>query len=108
LAVNQQDRSRVRPNYQEVLRSVGAWLDMRGYQDIRITEGPEGLIIEGLPAEDSFDGEHERLLLDNELIQRFCEASRQNRFAPPPLSPTLSRAHLTLVPYEIPWTESEE
>jgi hypothetical protein len=105
--VNQSVKSGVRPTYQEILRSVGAWLDMRGYQEIRITEKTDGLVIEGTPA-DGFGVEPERLLLDNEHIQRFCDASRQNRFAPNPLSPTPLRPNLTLVPHQDPTGDADE
>jgi hypothetical protein len=88
----------MRPTYQEILRSVGAWLDMRGYQEIRIIQNPEGLAIEGLSSAACADAEPERLLLTNEQIERFCDASRLNRDAPPPLSPEPSHFHLTLVP----------
>ena len=91
----------MRPTYQEILRSVGAWLDMRGYQEIRIIQNAEGLAIEGLSTVACADAEPERLLLTNEQIERFCDASRQNRDAPPPLSPEPSHFHLTLVPMGI-------
>ena len=88
----------MRPTYQEILRSVGAWLDMRGYEEIRIIQNSEGLAIEGLSSAACADDVPERLLLTNEQIERFCDASRLNRDAPPPLNPEPSRFHLTLVP----------
>jgi hypothetical protein len=93
--LSQHVKTGVRPTYQEILRSVGAWLDMRGYQEIRIIEGPEGLAVEGFPAVEG--NAPERLLIANDQIGRFCDASRLNRDAPPPLSPEPSGPHLTLV-----------
>ncbi len=88
----------VRPTYQEMLRSVGAWLDLRGYQEIRIIQNSDGLAIEGRSLVECADSLPERLQLTNEQIERFCDASRQNRDAPPPLSPEPNHFHLTLVP----------
>jgi len=96
--VNQPVRSGTRLTYQEILRSVGAWLDMRGYQEIRIIGDPAGLTVEGVPFSGTGIPTPERLLLTNEQIERFCDASRQNRDAPPPLSPDPMPVDLTLVP----------
>lgn len=37
-----------RQNYEEVLRSIGAFLDQRGMREILIVEAPDGFIVQGL------------------------------------------------------------
>jgi hypothetical protein len=37
-----------RQDYEEVLRSIGAFLDQRGMRDILLTEAPDGFIVQGL------------------------------------------------------------
>ena len=37
-----------RQDYEEVLRSIGAFLDQRGMREILLTEAPDGFIIQGL------------------------------------------------------------
>ena len=39
-----------RQDYEEVLRSIGAFLDQRGMREILFTEAPDGFIIQGLVA----------------------------------------------------------
>ncbi len=40
-----------RQDYEEVLRSIGAFLDQRGMREILVTEAPDGFIIQGLVAQ---------------------------------------------------------
>ena len=37
-----------RQNYEEVLRSIGAFLDQRAMRDVLLTEAPDGFIVQGL------------------------------------------------------------
>jgi hypothetical protein len=37
-----------RQDYEEVLRSIGVFLDLRGMRDVAIVESPEGFIVQGL------------------------------------------------------------
>ncbi len=37
-----------RQDYEEVLRSIGSFLDQRGMREILLTEAPDGFIIQGL------------------------------------------------------------
>ncbi len=37
-----------RQDYEELLRSIGAFLDQRGMRDILLTEAPDGFIVQGL------------------------------------------------------------
>jgi hypothetical protein len=85
-------------SYQEILRSIGAWIDMRGYREVRIEGDADGLAIEGMLDQVDAGDERERLVLDTEQLLRFCDASRLNRSPAPTVSPT-SRPRLTLVPF---------
>ena len=37
-----------RQDFEDVLRSMGAWLDQRGMKDILVVEAPDGFIVQGL------------------------------------------------------------
>ncbi len=37
-----------RQNYEEVLRSIGAFLDQRGMREILVVEAPDGFVVQGL------------------------------------------------------------
>ena len=37
-----------RQNYEEVLRSIGAFLDQRGMREMMVVEAPDGFIVQGL------------------------------------------------------------
>ena len=37
-----------RQNYEEVLRSIGAFLDQRGMREILLVEAPDGFVVQGL------------------------------------------------------------
>jgi hypothetical protein len=92
--------------YQEILRSIGAWIDVRGYREVRIEGDADGLAIEGVLDQGGAGDERERLVLDTEQLLRFCDASRLNRSPLPTVSPT-SRPHLTLVPFNPSQTDSD-
>ena len=92
--------------YQEILRSIGAWIDVRGYREVRIEGAADGLAIEGVLDQVDVGDERERLVLDGEQLLRFCEASRQNRSPAPTVSPP-SRPHLTLVSFNPSTADSE-
>ena len=40
-----------RQDYEEVLRSIGAFLDQRGMHDVLLVEAPDGFILQGLAVE---------------------------------------------------------
>lgn len=40
-----------RQDYEEVLRSIGAFLDQRGMRDVLLVEAPDGFIVQGLAME---------------------------------------------------------
>jgi hypothetical protein len=71
-------------NYQDVLRSVGAWLDARGFQLTRIVESGGAIMVEvetGLPGDDL---SREVIRLDADSIKKLTSAARndRNRFTP--------------------------
>jgi hypothetical protein len=103
--VSQPIQTPIRLTFQEVLRSIGAWADVRGYQDVRIAGSVDGITIEGVLSLDGAGGKPERLALDNDQLLRFCEASRLNRSPSPTVSPR-SRPQLTIVPFITPDDES--
>ena len=37
-----------RQDFEEVLRSIGAFLDQRGMRDVLLVEAPDGFIVQGL------------------------------------------------------------
>jgi hypothetical protein len=100
------NESQVRLSYQEILRSVGAWIDVRGYREVRIEGDAGGLTIEGVLEQEDAGDERERLLLDSEQLQRFCDASRLNRSPAPTVSPS-PRPHLTIVSFNPQPTNSD-
>jgi hypothetical protein len=80
-----------RQNYQEVLRSIGAYLDQRGMREVLVVEAPDGFIVQGLIVETSTTGawsEHmgqqtkETLTFLDDDIARFMEEGRARRGRP--------------------------
>jgi hypothetical protein len=70
-------------NYQDVLRSIGAWLDARGFQLTRIVESSGSIMVEvetGVPGDDL---SREVIRLDADSIEKLTTAARndRNRFA---------------------------
>jgi len=68
----------LRGRYQETLRAIGAWLDISGFCDVRISEAAGELVIEAIGS----DGEPaaiERIRLDSDGIGRLCRAVRNDR-----------------------------
>lgn len=69
--------------YQDVLRSVGAWLDARGYALSGISESGDYLVIEVQTGPAGDNREREVLRLDLDALGRLAHAGRndRNRFA---------------------------
>jgi hypothetical protein len=65
--------------YQEILRSVGAWLDARSYNLARISEYGNSLVIEVQTGVAGDDLNREVLRLDIEALNRLATASRNDR-----------------------------
>jgi hypothetical protein len=86
-----------RQDFEEVFRSIGAFLDQRGMKDILLVEAPDGFIVQGLVTSgqaggtwsESMGSQHKETLtfLDDD-IARFMEEATARRglgaAAPPP------------------------
>jgi hypothetical protein len=82
-----------RQNYEEVLRSIGAFLDQRAMRDVLLTEAPDGFIVQGLAGPTDSVAWTENAPIQKETytfldddIGRFMEeaAARRGRGAPTP------------------------
>ena len=83
-----------RQDYEEVLRSIGAFLDQRGMRDVLLVEAPDGFILQGFAVEDEggkwseSPGRQfkETLTFLDDDIARFMEEALARRKAgiPPP------------------------
>jgi hypothetical protein len=84
-----------RQDYEEVLRSIGAFLDERGMKEILLTEAPDGFIIQGLVGKSAevsswsdphMDIDKETYTFLDDDIARFLEegAARRRQGAPAP------------------------
>jgi hypothetical protein len=72
-------REKLRGKYQESLRVIGAWLDIRGFGDVRIVEEAGELVVEASAPFETEGGAIERFRLDHESIDRLCRAARNDR-----------------------------
>lgn len=81
-----------RQDYEEVLRSIGAFVDQRGLQEILLAEAPDGFIIQGIVGETQEHGawSEPTLMLTKETytfldedIARFLEDSVARRRSGP-------------------------
>ena len=77
-----------RQNYEEVMRSIGAFLDQRGMREVLVLEVPEGFIVQGLVVETAKTGvwsEHvgqqvkETFTFFEDDIARFMEEGHARR-----------------------------
>ena len=84
-----------RQDFEEVFRSIGAFIDQRGMRDILLVEAPDGFIVQGLVISGASSGSwsdtmgtlvKETLTFVDDDIARFMEeaAARRNRTPPPP------------------------
>ncbi len=84
-----------RQDFEEVLRSIGAFLDQRGMRDILLVEAPDGFIVQGLVVETASAGawsemagrQHKETLtfLDDDIARFMDEAiSRRGSDTPAP------------------------
>ena len=81
-----------RQDYEEVLRSIGAYLDERGMTDVLVMEAPDGFIVQGLAhvgastsswSESVGQVEKETMTFLDEDIGRFMDAAMAHRGAGP-------------------------
>ncbi|MDH5242354.1 MAG: hypothetical protein OEX05_00245 [Chloroflexota bacterium] len=84
-----------RQDFEEVFRSIGAFLDQRGMKDVLLLEAPDGFIVQGLVVSGAAGGTwsesvgtqtKETLTFLDEDIARFMDeaAARRGRSVPPP------------------------
>jgi hypothetical protein len=77
-----------RQDFEEVLRSIGAFLDQRGMRDILLVEAPDGFVVQGLIVEATTAGawtemagqqRKETLTFLDDDISRFMEEAHARR-----------------------------
>jgi hypothetical protein len=84
-----------RQDFEEVFRSIGAFLDQRGMKDVLLVEAPDGFIVQGLVVSGGSTGSwsetmgsqvKETLTFLDDDIARFMEeaTARRGRTPPPP------------------------
>jgi hypothetical protein len=84
-----------RQDFEEVFRSIGAFLDQRGMKDVLLVEAPDGFIVQGLVISGTSSGTwsdtmgtlvKETLTFVDDDVARFMEeaAARRGRTPPPP------------------------
>ena len=82
-----------RQDFEEVFRSIGAYLDRRGMREILLTEAPDGFIVQGIVSAGAAGGTwseslgsqvKETLTLLDDDIARFMEESVARRGKPGP------------------------
>src|SRR6476620_1231015 len=87
-----------RQDFEEVFRSVGAFLDQHGMRDVLLVEAPDGFIVQGIVTggassgawSDSFGTQVKETLtfLDDDIARFMDEAiQRRGQAAPPPTGP---------------------
>lgn len=65
--------------YQDMLRSVGAWLDARGFRLVRLSSSGSSLVVEAETG-DPHDGfSREIIRLDTDALARLMQAARADR-----------------------------
>jgi len=81
-----------RQDFEEVFRSIGAFLDQRGMRDVLLLEAPDGFIVQGLVMTGNTSGTwsdsigsvtKETLTFLDDDIARFMEEAASRRGAPP-------------------------
>jgi len=84
-----------RQDFEEVFRSIGAFLDQRGMKDVLLLEAPDGFIVQGLVMSGSSGGTWSESIgsqiketltfLDDDIARFMDEAvARRGRVPPPP------------------------
>lgn len=88
-------------SYQDSLRAVGAWLDVRGYRDVRIAESNGELVIEARVSGGGVTSDAEIVRFDAEAIHRLRRAAFSDRNAPhSPLS-LIPSPILSALPFQV-------
>jgi hypothetical protein len=90
-----------RQDFEEVLRSMGAFLDQRGMRDVLVVEAPDGFIVQGLVIEGAQQGTwsetvgrqvKETLTFLDDDVARFMEEAVARRGEPGQDPPDWSKA----------------
>ena len=77
-----------RQDFEEVFRSIGAFLDQRGMRDVLLLEAPDGFIVQGLVSSgaapglvrvDGTAGKETLTFLDDDIARFMDEARRPSR-----------------------------
>ena len=102
-----------RQNYEEVLRSIGAFLDQRGMREMLVVEAPDGFIVQGLVVESASTGawsEHlgtqvkETFTFLDDDIARFMEEAlarrRKGHASPDAVAPLKDREIFDLLGFD--------
>jgi hypothetical protein len=85
-----------RQDFEEVFRSIGAFLDQRGMKDVLLVEAPDGFIVQGLVVSGGSTGTwsdtmgtqtKETLTFLDDDIARFMEEATERRGRTPPPPP---------------------
>ena len=84
-----------RQDFEEVFRSMGAFLDQRGMREILLVEAPDGFMIQGLVVSTNTGAwsdslgqlVKETLAFQDDDIVRFMDEARSRRTAPNPTKP---------------------
>jgi hypothetical protein len=85
-----------RQDFEEVFRSIGAFLDQRGMRDVLLLEAPDGFIVQGLVMTGNTSGtwsdsvgsvNKETLTFLDDDIARFMEEAASRRGAPATTTP---------------------
>ena len=94
-----------RQDYEEVLRSIGAFIDQRGLSEILLAEAPDGFIVQGIVGQKNDGGQwsdptltvtKETYTFLDEDIARFLEDSQARRGTGPVGSPMAGPYERTL------------
>lgn len=70
-----------RTDYQDLLRALGAWIDDRGWRDLRMWEHTDGIVVQGRTSIES--GYETVLLTDEDLRAILADAYRRRGTASP-------------------------
>jgi hypothetical protein len=83
-----------RQDFEEVFRSIGAFLDQRGMRDVLLLEAPDGFIVQGLVVSGTFTGSWSDTMgtlaketltfLDDDIARFMDEATARRARTPPP------------------------
>jgi hypothetical protein len=93
-----------RQDFEEVFRSMGAFIDQRGMKDVLLVEAPDGYIVQGLVVSSEHGGTwseavgtqtKETLTFLDDDIARFMEEASARRGGIPPPSPHVAGQYET-------------